>query len=39
MDETSKSLWYLFSYADSIVMEFATNGDLSAKIIRQQQLG
>jgi len=27
------------NYADSIVMEFATNGDLSAKIAKQQQLG
>lgn len=39
IDEPSKSLWYLLIYADSIVMEFATNGDLAAKITKQQQLG
>ena len=39
LDESSKSLWYVLGYSDSIVMEFATNGDLSAKITKQQQLG
>ena len=38
VDEYSKSLWYLVYNSDSIVMEFATNGDLSGLITKHQQL-
>jgi NIMA (never in mitosis gene a)-related kinase len=39
IDEASKSLWYLWAHSDSIVMEFASNGDLAAKIARHLQQG
>ena len=39
IDEASKSLWYYLVYSDSIVMEFASNGDLAAKIARHLQQG
>ena len=35
-DEPNNSLWYLSRDSDSIVMEFANNGDLSARIAKQQ---
>jgi NIMA (never in mitosis gene a)-related kinase len=39
IDEASKSLWYYWVHSDSIVMEFASNGDLAAKIARHIQQG
>lgn len=39
LDDPSKSLWYPWVHADSIVMEFANNGDLAAKIAKHLQQG